>query len=52
VPLSIVVEFLNEAGTALASQDVSIPALEPGQVIEIKAEAKATGVTGWRYKRK
>jgi len=52
VPLSIVVEFLNEAGTALASQDVSIPALEPGQVIEIKAEAKVVGVTGWRYKRK
>ena len=52
VPVSIAVEFVNEAGAVLAAQDISIPALEPGQAMEIKADGKAAGITGWRYKRK
>lgn len=52
VPVSIVVEFLNEGGNVLGSQAVDIPALEPGKTFEIRAEAKVGGITGWRYKRK
>jgi hypothetical protein len=51
VPVSIVIEFLNEGGNVLGSQSVDIPALEPGKTFEIRAEVKVGGVTGWRYKR-
>jgi tetratricopeptide (TPR) repeat protein len=52
VAISITVEFLDNAGSAVGSQDVSIPALEPGASQQLKAEIQSSGVTAWRYKRK
>jgi hypothetical protein len=45
-------EFLDATGKVLGSQDVNVPALEPGTTHAIKAEAKAPGIVAWRYKRK
>jgi tetratricopeptide (TPR) repeat protein len=52
VPVNLVVEFVTEAGDVVASQEVAVPALEPGAPHEIRAEVKGAGISGWRYKRK
>jgi tetratricopeptide (TPR) repeat protein len=48
-PLVITVEFLDAKGTVVGSQDVQVPALEPGKSQEIKATAQGGGKVGWRY---
>jgi len=52
VPVQVTVEFLDEKGQVLGTQDVSIPALEAGATHEVKAEVRSPGVAAWRYKRK
>ena len=51
-PIDLIVEFVDTAGTVLASQPVSIPALQPGQEQEFRAESRVEGVAGWRYRMK
>jgi hypothetical protein len=51
-PVPIVVEFLNGTGTVVASQDAQIPQLAVGSSQDVKVEAKGSGITAWRYKRK
>ncbi len=49
-PVDLIIEFVDAAGTVLASQPVSIPILQPRQEQEFGAEAKVEGVAGWRYR--
>jgi tetratricopeptide (TPR) repeat protein len=51
-PIAVTVEFIDAKGTAVGSQDVQIPPLEPGKTHEIKAAAQGAGIAAWRYKRK
>jgi tetratricopeptide (TPR) repeat protein len=52
VPVTLIFEFLDAKGTALAPQEVQIPPLKAGQSQPIEAKAEAAGIVGWRYKRK
>lgn len=52
VPIQLTVEFLNDGGQVVGSQEVSIPALNEGATHQVQAEARVGGVTAWRYKRK
>jgi hypothetical protein len=51
-PVALTVEFLDAKGGVVATQDVQVPALEPGKTQELKATAQGAGITAWRYKRK
>lgn len=51
-PVSLTFEFLDATGKVLASQAVSIPALEPGATHVLKAEGRQPGILAWRYTRK
>ena len=51
-PITLVFEFLDTKGTALANQEVQVPALKPGQSHPIEVKAEGAGITAWRYKQK
>ena len=51
-PVALAVEFLDAKGTVVGSQDVQVPALEPGKTQEIKAAAQGNGIVAWRYSQK
>jgi tetratricopeptide (TPR) repeat protein len=51
-PVALTVEFLDAKGGVVATQDASIPALEPGATHDIKAAGQGAGIVAWRYKRK
>jgi tetratricopeptide (TPR) repeat protein len=51
-PLVLVFEFLDGKGTAVANQEVPVPALKPDEAQPIEAKAQAAGIAAWRYKRK
>jgi tetratricopeptide (TPR) repeat protein len=48
--LTLVVEFLGKGGTVVASQEVQVPPLAAGQVLDLNAVGKGAGVKGWRYR--
>ncbi|MES2306468.1 MAG: tetratricopeptide repeat protein [Gemmatimonadota bacterium] len=50
--LTIVVEFLNADGAVVSGSDVAIPALQPGEKHEWRAEGKGDGIVAWRYRQK
>jgi len=50
--LTLTFEFLNASGGVVASQDVPVPALQPGASQELKAAAQGQGIVGYRYKQK
>lgn len=50
--VTLAIEFVTEAGAVVATEDVAVPALQPGQTHEIRAEVRGAGIQGWRYKRK
>ncbi len=50
-PVNLVVEFMNEAEEVVASQQVTIPVLEPGTEHEFEVEGSGEGITWWRYSR-
>ncbi len=45
-------EFLDAQGTVVASQDVQVPALQPGATHDISVTAQGSGIAAWRYKTK
>jgi tetratricopeptide (TPR) repeat protein len=51
-PVTVIFEFLDPKGTVVASQEVQIPALKPGQAQPIEAKGQGAGIAAWRYKRK
>ena len=51
-PVSLMFEFLDAKGTVLATQEVPIQPLKPGESQPIEAKAEAKDIVGWRYKRK
>ncbi len=46
---SVTFEFLSKDGTVVASKEVAIPALNPGQPHAIEVEVQGTGIVAWRY---
>jgi tetratricopeptide (TPR) repeat protein len=51
-PLTLTFEFVNASGGVVASQDVQVPALQPGASQELKAAGQGQGIVGYRYKQK
>lgn len=52
VAVVLVFEFLNESGSPVASEEVSVPALTAGTAHEISITPQGAGIVGWRYRRK
>lgn len=51
-PMTLVFEFLDDKGTAVANQEIQVPALKPGESHPIEAKAEGAGIVAWRYKKK
>jgi hypothetical protein len=51
-PMTLVFEFLDAKGTAVANQEAQIPALKPGESHPLQVQAQGSGITAWRYKKK
>lgn len=49
-PITITVEFLGDAGSVVASQEVTLNALKPGEAMPFTATATGAGIRFWRYK--
>jgi tetratricopeptide (TPR) repeat protein len=49
-PRTIVVEFLAKDGSVVSSEEVAIPALDPGVKFEWTANGTGAGIAGWRYR--
>lgn len=49
-PRTIVVEFLSKDGAVISSEEVAIPALDPGVKFEWTANGTGAGIVGWRYR--
>ncbi len=50
-PVTLTLEFVNEAGAVLATEQLSIPALPAGATHELRADGRVEGIAGWRYRR-
>jgi len=50
-PVNLVFEFMNEAEEVVASQQITIPVLEPGAEHQFQVEGAGEGITWWRYSR-
>ena len=48
-PLKVVFEFLNAAGTVVATQTLEVPALDAGGTHPFQLQAIGSGVVPWRY---
>src|SRR5918999_1232289 len=51
-PMTLVFEFLDDKGAAVANQEVQVPALKPGASHPIQVQAQGPGITAWRYTKK
>jgi len=51
-PQTVTVEFLGQGGSVVATSELTIPALKPGETAELSTEAAGAGVTAWRYRLK
>ena len=49
-PVTIVVEFLDQGGKVVATQEFTVPVLKEGEKSPVQQEATAAGVAGWRYR--
>lgn len=51
-PVTLVFEFLDQAGNPVASQEVAVPALAPAATHEISVTSQTPGIVAWRYRKK
>ncbi|MBW8772025.1 MAG: tetratricopeptide repeat protein [Gemmatimonadetes bacterium] len=51
-PIPIVVEFLDKAGTVVATAEATVPALAPAATQDLTVTGTGAGITAWRYRRK
>jgi tetratricopeptide (TPR) repeat protein len=51
-PIPIVVEFLDKAGTVVATSEATVPALAANAAQDIQVTGAGAGITAWRYRRK
>jgi tetratricopeptide (TPR) repeat protein len=51
-PIVLVFEFLDSTGAVVANQEAQVPALKAGETHAIGVDAKASGITAWRYKQR
>jgi tetratricopeptide (TPR) repeat protein len=51
-PVVLAVEFLDQAGSPVATQEVTIPALAAKASQPIRIQVQAAGIKNWRYKKK
>jgi len=48
--MTLRVEFLSAGGTVVQSQDVAVPALDPGAFQAVTARGTGQGIVAWRYR--
>lgn len=51
-PILVVVEFLDKAGTVVASAETTVPVLAPAATQDLTVTGTGTGIMAWRYHRK
>jgi tetratricopeptide (TPR) repeat protein len=51
-PIPIVVEFLDKAGTVVATSEATLPALAANATQDIPVTGAGAGIAAWRYRRK
>lgn len=51
-PIPVVVEFLDKAGTVVATGETTVPVLAPAATQDLTVTANGAGITAWRYRRK
>ena len=51
-PIPVVVEFLDKAGTVVASAETIVPLLAPAATQDLTVNGTGAGITSWRYRRK
>lgn len=51
-PILVVVEFLDKAGTMVASAETTVPVLAPGATQDLTVTGTGAGIAAWRYRRK
>jgi hypothetical protein len=49
-PVTVVVEFLDQGGKVLVTQEITVPVLKEGAKSPIQQDADAAGIVGWRYR--
>ena len=49
-PLPLVFEFLNASGEVVATQTVTVPALQAGAIHQLSVTAAGAGISDWRYR--
>jgi tetratricopeptide (TPR) repeat protein len=49
-PVTLVLEFLDQGGKVLVTQEVTVPVLKEGEKNPIQQDASAAGIVGWRYR--
>lgn len=47
---TLVVEFLNSDGAAVATSEVAVPALKTGETFDVSAAGQGSGIVAWRYR--
>lgn len=50
--IPVIVEFLDKAGTVVATTEVTVPALAKDAKQDVVATGTGAGITAWRYQRK
>jgi len=48
-PATVAVEFLNKDGATVATAEVAVPALKPGETFDLSADGQGSGIVAWRY---
>jgi tetratricopeptide (TPR) repeat protein len=51
-PVNLVIEFLSEAGTVVATKEITVPVVAAGATHEIRVDADGKEIAAWRYKPK
>ena len=49
-PVNLTFEMLGADGAVVATQDLTVPALQAGATQDVTVAAQANGINGWRYK--